>query len=43
MTLQHAKVKIKGIKPLLIHEFKPDSLSFERKEKTGVAGNNPEE
>lgn len=39
-----AKVSIRGVRPLLIHHFGPDALPLEkRKEKTGVAGNDPEE
>lgn len=40
---QNAKCKIKGIRPLLIHCFSNDTLSLERKARTGVAGNDPEE
>ncbi|PFH81616.1 hypothetical protein [Bacillus sp. AFS088145] len=43
MAQQKAKVKIRGIRPLLIHAFSPDTISLERKAKTGVAGNDPEE
>ncbi|MGP1906795.1 hypothetical protein ACTSEZ_01400 [Metabacillus sp. JX24] len=39
----YAKVKIKGSKPLLIHMFTTETLSLERRERTGVAGNDPEE
>jgi len=38
-----ASVGIKGIRPLLWHSFGPDALPLERQERTGVAGNDPEE
>jgi hypothetical protein len=38
-----ANVTIKGIRPLLWHHFGPDALPLEKQEKTGVAGNNPDE
>jgi hypothetical protein len=37
------KVTIKGKRPLLQHRFGPDAIPLEKEEKTGVAGNNPEE
>jgi hypothetical protein len=40
---QTAKCKIRGIRPLLMHCFSNDTLSLERKARTGVAGNDPEE
>lgn len=43
MTLQYAKVKIQGTKPLFINQFTESTLSLERRERTGVAGNDPEE
>ncbi|MEH7236237.1 hypothetical protein [Bacillus sp. JJ1562] len=43
MVLMYAKVRIKGSKPLLIHLFTPETLSLERRERSGVAGNDPEE
>jgi hypothetical protein len=43
MTLKYAKVKIKGTKPLFYHTFTKETLSLERRERTGVAGNDPEE
>jgi hypothetical protein len=43
MALLFAKIRIKGIRPLLFHCFNPEILSLEKKEKTGVAGNDPEE
>ena len=38
-----ATVIIKGVRPLLWHHFGPDALPLEKQEKTGVAGNDPEE
>lgn len=38
-----AQVDIEGIRPLLWHRFGPDSIPLEKQEKTGVAGNDPEE
>jgi hypothetical protein len=38
-----AKVTIRGIRPILFHRFGPDALPLEKQERTGVAGNNPEE
>lgn len=38
-----ADVKIHGIKSMLWHRFGPDTLPLEKKERTGVAGNDPEE
>ncbi|AEY65748.1 hypothetical protein [Clostridium sp. BNL1100] len=38
-----ASVKIKGSRAILWHRFGPEVLSLEKKEKCGVAGNNPDE
>lgn len=38
-----AKVSVKGIRPLFWHVFGPESIPLEKKERTGVAGNDPEE
>lgn len=38
-----ANVLIRGIRPMLIHHFGPDAIPLERREKSGVAGNDPEE
>ena len=38
-----AAVSIKGVRPLIQHKFGADALPLEKQEKTGVAGNNPEE
>ncbi|OPH52176.1 hypothetical protein BC351_33120 [Paenibacillus ferrarius] len=43
MYLILATVKIKGTRPLLFHCFTPDTISLQKKERTGVAGNDPEE
>jgi len=38
-----AKVRIKGTRPILWHWFGPDAIPLEQQEKTGVAGNDPQE
>lgn len=38
-----AKVSIVGTRPLLMHHFGEDAIPLERGERTGVAGNDPEE
>lgn len=38
-----ARVSIEGTRPLLWHHFGPDALPLEKGERTGVAGNDPEE
>jgi len=38
-----AKVSIKGARPLLWHKFGPESIPLEKQERTGVAGNDPQE
>lgn len=38
-----ATVQVQGIRPLLWHHFGPDALPLEKQEKTGVAGNDPDE
>lgn len=38
-----AEVHIKGTRPLLFHHFGPDAIPLEKQERTGVAGNDPEE
>lgn len=38
-----ANVTIKGVRPLFWHHFGPDALPLEKGERTGVAGNDPEE
>lgn len=38
-----ATVTIKGVRPIMFHKFGPDAIPLEKKEKTGVAGNDPEE
>lgn len=39
----NAKVTIKGTRPLFWNAFGPDSMPLEKQERTGVAGNDPEE
>jgi hypothetical protein len=38
-----ATVTIKGTRPLFWHQFGPDAIPLEKGERTGVAGNDPEE
>jgi len=38
-----ATITIRGSRPLLWHVFGPDAIPLEKKERTGVAGNDPEE
>jgi hypothetical protein len=38
-----ARVQVTGKRPLLQHQFGPDALPLEKQERTGVAGNDPEE
>ncbi len=38
-----AVARISGTRPLFQHKFGPDALPLEKKEKTGVAGHDPEE
>lgn len=38
-----AKIKIKGNRPLFWHHFGRDAIPLEKQERTGVAGNDPEE
>lgn len=42
-NMLEARVTIRGDKPLMWHHFGPDALPLEKQEKTGVAGNDPEE
>lgn len=42
-NIVRARVQICGKRPLLQHAFGPDALPLESREKTGVAGNDPEE
>jgi hypothetical protein len=42
-NILQAKVTVKGVRPLLWHHFGPDALPLEKQERTGVAGNDPEE
>lgn len=43
MAILKATVEIRGKKPILFHSFSIDTISLTKKEKTGVAGNDPEE
>lgn len=38
-----AQISVKGVRPLLWHAFGPDAIPLEKQERTGVAGNDPEE
>lgn len=38
-----ATISIKGARPLMWHTFGPESIPLEKQERTGVAGNDPEE
>lgn len=42
-NLVTATVEIEGTRPLFWHRFGPDALPLEKQEKTGVAGNDPQE
>ena len=42
-NLVEARVRIRGTRPLMWHAFGPDSIPLEKQERTGVAGNDPEE
>ncbi|KKM84046.1 hypothetical protein LCGC14_1303210 [marine sediment metagenome] len=39
----HGKISIVGKRPLMFHRFSVDAIPLEKKEKSGVAGNDPEE
>lgn len=43
MAMLQAKISIIGKRPILFHSFSVDSIPLEKKERTGVAGNDPEE
>jgi hypothetical protein len=42
-NLVRARIQIRGTRPLLQHMFGPEALPLEKGERTGVAGNDPEE
>ncbi len=42
-NILRARVHIRGKRPLLQHKFGPEALPLEKAERTGVAGNDPEE
>ena len=44
MNILKAKISIVGVRPLLWHHFGPDAIPVDgKRERTGVAGNDPEE
>lgn len=43
MVLIKAEVQIKGTRPILFNNFSIDSIPLVKRERTGVAGNNPDE
>jgi hypothetical protein len=43
MAILKAQIMIVGKRPILFHSFSVDSIALEKKERTGVAGNDPEE
>lgn len=43
MAILKAAVKVRGVRPLLQHKFGPESLPLEKQERSGVAGNSPDE
>ncbi len=42
-NIVRVRVEIRGKRPLLQHAFGPDAIPLEKQERTGVAGNDPEE
>lgn len=42
-NILQAEVKIKGTRPILWHAFTADAIPLEKQERTGVAGNDPDE
>jgi hypothetical protein len=42
-NIVRATIEIHGTRPLLQHRFGPEALPLEKQERTGVAGNDPEE
>lgn len=42
-NLVRATIEMRGTRPLLQHKFGPEALPLEKAERTGVAGNDPEE
>lgn len=42
-NILYAKITVVGERPLLWYRFGPDALPLEKRERTGVAGNDPEE
>ncbi len=42
-NIVRARIEIRGKRPLLQHAFGPEAIPLEKQERTGVAGNDPEE
>lgn len=42
-NMVRAKIKVEGTRPMFQHWFGPDALPLEKRERTGVAGHDPEE
>jgi len=42
-NILQAKVEVVGIKPFLFHAFGREAIPLQKGERTGVAGNDPEE
>lgn len=42
-NILNASITVKGLRPLMWHAFGPDAIPLEKQERTGVAGNDPEE
>lgn len=42
-NIVRARVTIRGTRPMVQHQFGPDAIPLEKQERTGVAGNDPEE
>jgi hypothetical protein len=42
-NIVNARIKIVGTRPLFFHKFGPDAMPLKKQERTGVAGNDPEE
>src|SRR5262249_23168863 len=43
MAMVTAKIRVEGTQPLLWHHFGPDAIPLEAKQRTGKAGNDPDE
>ena len=42
-NIVRARIEIEGTRPLIQHAFGPEAIPLEKQERTGVAGNDPEE